>query len=48
VCDDGWHRKHAVRALCLHEAVDPDGIKLATERKSRYGATIEDAVTALR
>lgn len=39
-----WHREHAVRALCLHEAAHPDGIKPAPERKRRYGATIEDAV----
>ena len=28
----GWHRKHAVRALRLHEKVGPDGIKPVPER----------------
>jgi hypothetical protein len=43
----GWHRKHAVRALRLHETGHPDVGKAASERKRRYGATIKDALTAL-
>src|SRR6266851_1397118 len=43
----GWHRKHAVRALRQHETVGPDGVEAPQERRRRYGATIEDALTAL-
>jgi Integrase core domain len=43
----GWHRKHAVRALRrrgVDKAVETDAPR---ERKRRYGARIEDALTAL-
>jgi hypothetical protein len=43
----GWHRKHAVRAL-RRRAVDK-AVETSTprKRKSRYGGTIKDALTAL-
>ena len=40
----GWHRKHAVRALCGHSR---DAADKPRQRTSRYGATIKDAVVAL-
>ena len=40
----GWHRKHAVRALCWHGS---DAADKPCQRTSRYGATIKDAVIAL-
>ena len=40
----GWHRKHAVRALCGHGR---DAADRPRQRASRYGATIKDAVVAL-
>jgi hypothetical protein len=39
----GLHRKHAVRAFRRR-----DGIHASRERRRRYGATIKDALTALR
>jgi Integrase core domain len=43
----GWHRKHAVRALRSRATVGPGEVEAQQERKRRYGATIEDAMTAL-
>src|ERR1700722_9780732 len=43
----GWHRKHAVRALRQRETVMPGEVEASRERRSRYGATIKDALTAL-
>jgi hypothetical protein len=43
----GWHRKHAVRALRQHEALTEENVGARRERQRRYGATIQDALTAL-
>jgi hypothetical protein len=43
----GWHRKHAVRALRRHGTAEPAGAEERPSRKRKYGATIQDAVTAL-
>ena len=43
----GWHRKHAVRALRRRVVDKAVGIAAPRERKRRYGATIQDALTAL-
>jgi hypothetical protein len=43
----GWHRKHAVRALRRHGTAEPIGAEARPSRKRKYGATVEDAVTAL-
>src|SRR5215510_3681120 len=40
----GWHRKHAVRALC---AKRPTQAAESVSRKQRYNAAIRDAVAAL-
>ncbi|WP_164719102.1 MULTISPECIES: transposase family protein [Bradyrhizobium] len=43
-----WHRKHAVRALRRRETVGPGEVEATRKRRRRYGATIKDALTALR
>src|SRR5450631_791557 len=41
----GWHRKHAVRALASHVRISPEARR---QRSPTYGATIRDALVALR
>jgi hypothetical protein len=43
----GWHRKHAVRALRPNRTVTADEVGASRERRRSYGATINDALTAL-
>jgi hypothetical protein len=40
----GWHRKHAVRALCGRQPVEPDAPR---QRRPTYGAIVKDALVAL-
>ncbi|MET4222654.1 hypothetical protein ABIB00_007893 [Bradyrhizobium sp. LB14.3] len=42
----GWHRKHAVRALGQHEPVRSNGVEARESAAAKYGATINDALTA--